>query len=174
LNRIILVFIAVASSLFSLHAEADTITASGGLSFGRNSGFNEVKVPSPTFGAEYTFSAGSHVQLGGFFDRELLHFNDNTSGSLNFMGALVRYHFVGSDRSGPFVYGKAGLGSMSNNTMNANQNLSFGSGVGYQIVLNSVLSVGPRMGVSFLPDSPAAGAAREARYDGGIMISFHF
>jgi hypothetical protein len=174
LNRFIFILIAATSTLFSIHAEADVISASGGISFGRNSGFNDIKVPSPTFGAEYTFSVGRHLQLGGFFDHELIHFSDSTAGSINFVGLLVRYHFVDSDKSGPFVYGKAGLGSMSTNTMNPNQNLSFGSGLGYQIAINSVLSFSPRMGVSFLPDSPASGAAREARYDGGIMISFHF
>jgi hypothetical protein len=172
LNRFILVLIA---ALFSIvHARADMLSASGGLSFGRNSGFNDVKVPSPTFGAEYTFGAGPHVQFGGFFDHQLLKFNDSSSGSLNFMGALLRYHFVGSDRSGPFVDAKAGLGSMSTNTMDPNQNFSYGGGAGYQIVLNSVLSFSPRMGFSFLPDSPASEAPREVRYDGGLLVSFHF
>jgi hypothetical protein len=171
LNRSIEIFTIAAFSLICAQASADTITATGGVAFGRNSGFNDIKVPSPTFGAEYTFGFGKHVDLGGFFDHELIHFNDDTAGSINFMGMLLRYHFADSDKSGPFVDAKAGIGSMSTNTMNPNQNFSYGTGAGYQIALNSVLSLSPRMGVS---DSPASGAPREARYDGGILVSFHF
>jgi hypothetical protein len=174
LNRFIKIFTAAAFFMICAQASADTITATGGIAFGRNSGFNDIKVPSPTFGAEYTFGLGKHVDLGGFFDRQLLRFNDDTSGSLNFMGMLVRYHFTDSDKSGPFVDAKAGIGSMSTNTMNPNQNFSYGTGAGYQIALNKILSISPRMGVSFLPNSPASGAPREARYDGGILLSFHF
>jgi hypothetical protein len=174
LNRIARFSVVATSLLTCAHAGADMLSASGGASFGRNSGFNDIKVPSPNFGAELTLSAGPHLQVGGFFERELLRFSDSTSGSLNFMGMLLRYHFVGSEKSGPFVDAKAGMGSMSNNTMDPNQNFAYGTGAGYQVVLNTVVSISPRMGVSFLPDSPASGAAREARYDGGILISFHF
>jgi hypothetical protein len=173
-KRKLLLFTALSSTLLPVTANADTVSASGGLSFGRNSGFNDVKSPAPTLGAEYTFGLGAHIQLGGFFEKQLLQFSDTSSGSLNFMGAVLKYYFGDSEKSGPFVYGKGGLGSMSNNTMSSDQKLCGGGGLGYQFALNSLFSISPRMGVSFLPDSPGDPAPNEARYDGSLMFSFSF
>src|SRR6185437_16334433 len=72
-------------------ASANTLSATGGLQFGRNSGLNNIGNTNPLLGASYTFDLSSHFELGGFYDYNFLHFQDGTEGSLAFMGMLVRY-----------------------------------------------------------------------------------
>jgi hypothetical protein len=168
------VFSLVASSL----TFATSLTATGGLSFGRGSGLNEIKTPSPIFGAEYTLNPNPTLDLGLFYDHTFLTYLYGGSGALDFLGVIARAHLRHTFLHGLFADTKMGLTKLSddNNNDQANTNATFGigTGVGYEIQLSSHLSLDPRIGVRFLPDPSTQSRALHAMPDASLMIGFRF
>ena len=116
--------------MFSQIIHADTFSATGGLSLGRNSGLNDIKNPAPLLGADYAFDLGSHFGIGGFYDQNFANFNDGVGGTLRFMGGLLRYRFSRVKDKGIFVDVKLGLSQVSqSNTTYSQIGLRFRSGV---------------------------------------------
>jgi len=166
------------SGIFSGLASADTFTATGGLSFGRNSGLNDIKNPAPLLGADYATDINSHFGIGGFFDQNFVNFNDGVNGSVHFVGAMVRYTFSSStsEPSGPngiFLDGKIGLSQVSQSYLTFSQ-IGFGLGIGYKIPFSETLSLSPKINLRLIRDTDGEAASNTPLLDLGVSIAIRF
>jgi opacity protein-like surface antigen len=155
-------------------ARANTVTATGGLQFGRNSGGNQIVSPTPILGAEYGIDFGPHFQLGGFYDLGFPKDNVGNSGRMQFLGVMGRFFLKHSDQTGPFVDGRIGLAEVSDGGFTTTSRLGYAVGAGYQFVVSKLISLGPRIGVRFLPDAAQGNLNDHAEPYAELGISFHF
>ncbi len=156
-------------SVSATTAHANTLSAIGGLGFGRNTGMNDVKSPRPLLGAEYMLDVGSAVQVGGSYLENLLSYNTGESGSIRAVGVVGRVHFLGL-RVGPFADGLVGLGRRTQGQNSSGNKLSYGGGLGFEFPLVANLSMSPHVGVRMLPDSVSNPESRPV-VDGALMFS---
>ena len=161
--------------LMSSWASADTLSAIGGVTFGRNTGLNDLK--TPLLGMEYTIPVLSKVQLGGFFNHEGLTASNGENDTLSFMGLMLRFDPGPPESIKPFLDVRAGMAQRSNaanNTQsNSNMEFSYGAGVGVRFPVSKVISISPRVDVNYLPDSTSSSAGHQAVVDGAMLFSIH-
>jgi hypothetical protein len=154
-------------------AQADSLSATGGLSFGRNTGMNDLKNSNPIVGAQYTFNLSPRFELGGFYDYMLLTVPDGNSGSIRFMGLMMRFDFSDPTSAGLYVDTKLGEAQREEVDCESGNIPTFGVGVGYRVPLSKTVSIGPRADLQYLPDSTNVDSGREAFVTGGVMLSIH-
>jgi hypothetical protein len=163
----------VACAISIKSALADSLSAIGGLSFGRNSGMNNLSNTNPIVGAEYTFNLSPRFELGGFYDYMLLSMPDGNAGSIRFMGMTVRLQFADPDHAGLFVDTKLGVAQREEIDVESNNIPTAGAGVGYRIPLSKTTSLSPRVDLQYLPDSTVSNSGRQAFVNAGLMFSIH-
>jgi hypothetical protein len=154
-------------------ARADTLSAIGGLSFGRNNGMNDLKAMNPLLGAEYTFDLVGRLKLGGFYDYTFLTDSNGNSGSLQFMGAVLRFDFANETSIGPFIDGKAGIGKREEGDQSSGARIAYGAGAGLRIPLSKTVSISPRFDIRYVPNAPDPSTGRQGLVDFGMMLSIH-
>jgi hypothetical protein len=148
---------------------ANTLSAIGGLAFGRNSGMNDVKTPLPLLGAEYMFDLGAVLEFGGSYVENFLSYKSGESGSIRAAGLDARIHPLGI-RLGPFADAFMGLARRTQGQNTSGNRFSYGGGVGYEIPIAMRLSMSPHVGVRMLPDSISGTSSRPV-VDGALMFS---
>lgn len=150
----ILSLVMTAASVLSCvkSACANTLSAIGGLAFGRNTGMNDVKTPLPILGAEYMLDFGSTFELGGSYIENFLSYNTGETGSIRSAAVDARAHLLAMHK-GPFVDALAGFARRTQGENSSGNKLSYGGGVGYEVPLGVTLSMSPHVGVRMLPDS---------------------
>jgi hypothetical protein len=167
--RAALLAASLAASLFAARAQANTLSAIGGLGFGRNTGMNDLKSPRPLLGAEYMLDFGPALQLGGSYLENFLSYNSGESGSIRAAGLSGRIHFLGL-RIGPFADALVGLARRTQGQNSSGNKLSYGGGVGFEFPLAHRFSMSPHVGVRMLPDS-ISDAVNRPVVDGSLMFS---
>jgi hypothetical protein len=167
--RAALLAASLAAGFFAARAEANTLSAIGGLGFGRNTGMNDLKSPQPILGAEYMLDFGPAFELGGSYLKNFLSYNSGESGSIQAAGLQARVHILGV-RIGPFVDAIAGLARRMQGQNSSGTKFSYGGGVGFEFPLLSRLSMSPHVGVRMLPDS-ISDAVNRPVVDGALMFS---
>jgi hypothetical protein len=154
---------------FAKSAHANTLSAIGGLGFGRNTGMNELRTPPPLLGAEYMLDLSTPFEIGGFYDENFLSYKTGESGSIRALGVQGRVHFLGM-RVGPFADAQIGIARRTQGENTSGNKASFGAGVGYEIPLATRFSLSPHVGMRMLPDS-ISDATNRPVVDGAMMFS---
>jgi hypothetical protein len=172
----VLILLSLLTLLAAPHAFADTLSAVGGLSFGRNTGMNDLKSLGPMLGMEYTFPVSSKLQVGGFFNYTALTSSNGQSDTINFMGASFRFDPGAATSISPFVDAKVGVADRTENGLNngSGMELSEGAGVGVRFPLSKHISISPHAEVDSLPGAAVQSAGHQAIVSGAMMFSFHF
>jgi hypothetical protein len=155
-------------------ARATTVTATGGLDFGRNSGLNNIKSPTPILGADYYLDLSSHFQIGGFYDIGFPKDLQGHTGLLQAAGATARLFLLPSEKSGPYLNARVGLVQISDGGYGTINKLGFSAGVGYQVKVSEVVSLSPQAGVRFLPNAASGDMNDHAAPYLELGFSFHF
>jgi hypothetical protein len=158
-------------SLVDTQAGANTLSAIGGLDFGRSSGMNELKTQPPLLGAEYMLDLARRVQFGGFYLQNFLSYKSGESGTIGAAGVQVRFHIIAS-HFGPFADAQIGLARRTQGQNSSGSFVSVGGGAGYEIPLGMRLSLSPHAGVRMLPDS-ISGSVNKPVVDGSVLFSVH-
>ena len=158
--------------LLGTSAFADTISATGGLSFGRNSGLNYLKSPGPMFGLEYALPVSSSFQFGGFFDYSTLTSITGHSDSIQFMGMLARIQFGNEGSIRPYIDGKLGVARRQEDDLDSGMKPAWGVGTGFMVPVSKVMSIGPRFDIKYIPNSADSNAGPTPALDAGLMFSF--
>jgi hypothetical protein len=153
-------------------AHADSLSAFGGLGFGRNSGMNYLNNPSPSLGLHYTFDLSNRIQLGGFYNYNMMTDGDGVSASVKFMGGILRFQTERGANSGPFVDVKFGMAQKTEKESNSRNMFTYGTAIGYAIPLSHVTSLSPTVNLDFLPSTPDGSATRQAYTSAGLTLSF--
>lgn len=156
-------------SLVSKSAEANTLSAIGGLGFGRNTGMNDVKSPNPLLGAEYMLELNSAFEVGGAYLENFLSYNTGESGSIRSGGLVGRFHVLGS-RVGPFVDAGIGLAWRTQGDNSSGRRFSYGGGVGFEVPIGFRLSMSPHVFMRMLPDS-VSDLSSHPVVNGALMFS---
>lgn len=162
----------IGSVLAAPAAFSDTVSAVGGLGFGRNSGMNQLQNPGPLLGVEYSLDLPSPIHPGGFYNYDFITNSDGHSGSIQFMGLVLRYEPGDQKSFSPFVDGKLGMGKRTELEQDSGLKLGYGAGVGVRIPITQVTSLSPRFDLQYVPDAAASGAGHQALLDFGLMVSF--
>jgi hypothetical protein len=163
--------LSLATFLFAALAQANTLSAIGGLGFGRNTGMNDLKSPQPLLGAEYMLDFGSVFELGGSYLENFLSYNTGESGSVHAAGLVGRVHVLGR-RMGPFADVGIGIARLTQGQNSSGNRLSYGGGVGFEFPVMTRLSMSPHVGVRMLPDSVSESSSHPV-VDGALMFSIH-
>jgi len=155
--------------LNSVSSGANTLSAIGGLGFGRNTGMNDVKSPRPLLGAEYMLDVSRMFEIGGGYVENFLSYHSGESGTIREAGLVGRVHFLVM-RVGPFADAVMGLARRTQGENSSGNKLSLGGGVGYEIPLGFRFSMSPHVGVRMLPDSVSDSVSRSV-VDGALLFS---
>jgi hypothetical protein len=156
-----------------LQASADTLSAVGGISFGRNSGLNDLKSNGPILGVEYSFPLLSKIEFGGFYQYTALPGSNGMNDSVSFMGAMFRFEPGGPTAISPFFDVRLGVATRSETTQESNLEPAAGAGVGIRFPISKKVSISPRMDVNTLPDAATPSAPHELVMDAVVLLSLH-
>jgi hypothetical protein len=159
----------VVAALSPTSVNANTLSAVGGLGFGRNTGMNDVKSPRPLLGVEYMVDVSHAIEIGGGYAENYLSYSSGESGSIRAAGLIGRVHILGR-RVGPFVDALIGIARRTQGENSSGNKFSYGGAVGFQVPLALRFSVSPLVGVRMLPDSVSDPVNRPV-LDGAILFS---
>lgn len=154
----------------SAHAAMD-LTLGGGASFGSGDAHIGWEKTSPYFTTELTFGAGDVIQIGPFVDynplKSLMPGMEN--GSVIFYGGVGRMGFdLVSDL---FFDAKMGFTKTHNGSYARDTSFGFGFGVGYDLPLESLVSIRPHLGYRNLPDDEGIVSSSRNMVDVNILLS---
>jgi hypothetical protein len=106
---------------------------------------------SPILGGDAYYSLRDLVHLGAFIEYNRLAIDPAGDATLRFAGAFVRARLDSVERSNMFFDLKAGVATLSGDTIGRGSKIGFGVGLSYELPLSPVLSVRGRGGYRVLP-----------------------
>jgi hypothetical protein len=145
----------------------------GGWTF-NGGGFGTIKPVNPSYGFEVLagIAKSDAFQLGFFYDMTTLYFDSGASGSVPFLGGVVRVEL--QSLKGLFVDFKVGSTHTNNGSTNSDNALGFGFGAGYRIPLGKVVSLKPHVEYRSLPNVVGSVSTSQTALDSAFMLSFLF
>lgn len=145
----------------------------GGWSFPAN-GFNGAKSAVPYFGFELLagIAKSDAFQLGAFYDNTKTYWDSGATGETPFIGGVVRIELQAL--KGFFVDFKVGSTHTDNGSVDSDNALGFGVGLGYRIALGKVVSLKPRFQYRSLPANFGSTSNAQSMMDGSLLLAFLF